>query len=130
VDAHSNEVVLALALFVRGLGFGASMMPAMSAAYQTLAPLAVPRATTTLNILQRVGGSLATALVAVQLQRGITSRVPGAVGGGVMEGAQHGRLPEPVANGVGQAFGATFWWVLGLTAVGSVAGLFLPRHAS
>ncbi|WP_241830359.1 DHA2 family efflux MFS transporter permease subunit [Parafrankia colletiae] len=127
IDAHTNEMALAAFLFVRGLGFGASMMPAMSAAYQTLSPAAVPRATTTLNILQRVGGSLATALVAVELQHAISTRVPGAGGGG-LEAARQTELPPAVADEIGSAFGATFWWVVGLTAAGLLAGLFLPRR--
>jgi MFS family permease len=128
VDAHTSEPVLVACLFVRGLGFGASMMPAMGAAFETLAPAAVPRATTTLNIVQRVGGSLATALVAVELQRGIASRIPGAGGGNAIEASQNARLPAAIADRVGEAFGATFWWIVGLTAIGLVAGLFLPRH--
>jgi EmrB/QacA subfamily drug resistance transporter len=127
VDAHTNEVALSLALFVRGIGFGATMMPAMGAAYQTLDPSAVPRATTTLNILQRVGGSIATALVAVVLQQGIRHRVPGAAGAGGLGSTQGRRLPDSVATALGHAFGATFWWVVGLSAVGLAASLFLPR---
>jgi len=127
VGAHTNEVWLAAVLFVRGLGFGASMMPAMGAAYPSLSPSAVPRATTTLNILQRVGGSVATALVAVELQHGIANRLPGA-GGGKMLAASGTKLPGSVADKVAGAFGATFWWVFALSAVGLVASLFLPRH--
>jgi hypothetical protein len=47
--------LLGAALFVRGVGMGATMMPAMSAAYQTLSRAAIARATTSLNIIQRVG---------------------------------------------------------------------------
>ncbi len=128
VDAGTSEVALALCLFARGLGFGATMMPTMGAAYQTLAPTAVPRATTTLNIFMRVGGSLGTALVAVVLQWGIAHRLPGAAGGGPGSIGRAGKLPEPVADAVGAAFGETFWFIIGMTAVGLVAALFLPRH--
>ncbi|MBL7491082.1 DHA2 family efflux MFS transporter permease subunit [Frankia sp. AgB1.9] len=127
VGGHTNELLLAAVLFVRGLGFGAAMMPAMAAAYQTLAPSAVPRATTTLNILQRVGGSVATALVAVELQHNIASRLPGVGGGKSTLAVAGAKLPGPVADKVASAFGATFWWVIGLSAVGFVASLFLPR---
>ncbi|ETA01526.1 hypothetical protein CcI6DRAFT_03001 [Frankia sp. CcI6] len=126
VDAHTNEVLLAFSLFVRGLGFGATMMPAMGAAYATLGQAAVPRATTTLNILQRVGGSLATALVAVELQHAIASRLPGVGGEGALAESAGVKLPGPVADKVAEAFGVTFWWVVALTAVGFVASLFLP----
>jgi len=129
VDGNTSEVVLALSLFVRGLGFGAAMMPAMGAAYQTLAPADIPRASTTINILQRVGGSIATALVAVELQRGIASRLPGqSSGGNALAATSAQKLPATIADKVGAAFGATFWWVVGLAAIGFVTSLLLPRH--
>src|SRR5262249_59330928 len=68
VTATTSYVVLGVALYFRGVGLGATMMPAMSAAYQVLDRAAVPRATTTLNILNRVGGALGTAILAVLLQ--------------------------------------------------------------
>jgi EmrB/QacA subfamily drug resistance transporter len=126
IDGHTNEGLLALAMFVRGLGFGASMMPAMGAAYATLEPAAVPRATTTLNIVQRVGGSLATALVAVELTHAVAHRVPGARGTGALAESAGTKLPGPIADRVGEAFGVTFWWIVALTAVGLIASLFLP----
>jgi EmrB/QacA subfamily drug resistance transporter len=129
VNGHTNEGLLAVMLFVRGLGFGASMMPAMGAAYATLAPAAVPRATTTLNIVQRVGGSVATALVAVELQRGIASRLHlGGSAKSTLSEAAGVKLPGHIADLVGEAFGSTFWWIIALSAVGFVASLFLPRH--
>ncbi|MBX6390508.1 MAG: DHA2 family efflux MFS transporter permease subunit [Frankia sp.] len=131
VDGDTNSALLIVSLFVRGLGFGASMMPAMTAAYTSLPPVSVPQATTTLNILQRIGGSLATALVAVQLQHGITERIPtagGAEDGATMlETAAQAGLPAPIANQIGEAFGETFWWVIGLSVIGFVASLFLPN---
>lgn len=126
VGGHTNEGWLAVVLFVRGLGFGAAMMPAMAAAYATLAPSAVPRATTTLNILQRVGGSVATALVAVELTHNIASRLPGAGGNGALA-VTGTKLSGEAADKIAGAFGATFWWVIGLSAAGFVASLFLPR---
>ena len=40
-----------------GIGLGMTMMPAMAAAYQTLERAAVPRATSTINIIRTIGGS-------------------------------------------------------------------------
>jgi hypothetical protein len=57
------------------------MMPAMAAAYATIGREQVPRATPTLNVLQRVGGSLGTAVLAVVLQRQIVAQLGGAGGG-------------------------------------------------
>ena len=54
------------------------MMPAMAAAYATLRVGAVPRATSALNVLQRIGGSIGTALLAVVLQGEIKDQLAAA----------------------------------------------------
>ena len=89
---------------LRGLGIGSSMMPSMAAAYATLERAAVPRATSALNVVQRVGGSLGTALLAVVLQGQIKDQLggPGGAGGGTLE-----RLPDTVRRARGRAAGAT-----------------------
>ena len=70
----------AIALWVRGFGLGMTMMPSMAAAYQTLSRAAVPRATSMINIIRTVGGSLGTAVLTVVLERRIVANVPGATG--------------------------------------------------
>jgi EmrB/QacA subfamily drug resistance transporter len=127
VGAHTNEGFLAVALFVRGIGMGFSMMPTMSAAYSTLERHQVPRATTMLNIVQRVGGSLGTALYAVILQRQITEHIPGAHG---LADVPSGGLNEHAATVIGHAFSHTFWWVFFSGFLALVPALMLPRHAA
>ena len=73
---HTSYALLAGSLVVRGIGLGSTMMPAMAAAYQTLERSAISRATATLNVIQRVGGSVGTALLAVLLARNIHSELP------------------------------------------------------
>jgi EmrB/QacA subfamily drug resistance transporter len=123
--------LLAGTLFVRGIGLGMTMMPAMSAAYQTLERSAVPRATTTLNILNRVGGSIGTALLAVVLQHQITSSLPagGAVSGIGAATELPAALQARIAPLLADAFGTTFWWAFALAAIGLVPALLLPRRA-
>ena len=73
------------------------MMPAMAAAYATIESDQVPRATPMLNVVQRVGGSLGTAVLAVVLQRQITAELAAAAAaslGGVPDGAQRARRPS------------------------------------
>src|SRR6185503_18182349 len=94
-------------LFVRGVGIGATMMPAMAAVYAVLDHAAVPRATSALNVIQRVGGSIGTALLAVVLQHQLASA--------------HG--PAAVAHG----FGHVFWWAIALTAIAAIPALVLVR---
>src|SRR3954467_145548 len=83
LGADSSYTVLAGLLVVRGFGIASSMMPAMAAAYATLRPADVPRATSSLNALQRIGGSIGTALLAVVLQGNVKDElaaVPGVAG--------------------------------------------------
>ena len=54
---------------VRGVGIGFSFMPAMTAAFASLRPDQLSDATPQLNVLQRIGGAIGTAVLAVVLQR-------------------------------------------------------------
>jgi EmrB/QacA subfamily drug resistance transporter len=129
VGAHTSYWLLGAALFVRGMGMGATMMPAMSAAYQTLTRAAVARATTALNIVQRVGGSIGTAVLAVVLQHQITQRVPGAGDSG-LQAAQDvpAGARDQIAPAISAAFAHTFWWALIATALAVIPALRLPRE--
>ena len=82
LTAHTPFTVTSAILTLRGIGLGFSMMPSIAAAYASLSRAAVPRATTALNVLQRVGGSIGTALLAVVLEDQIQAAIPGAVGVG------------------------------------------------
>ncbi len=127
LGADTSYTLLALSLFVRGLGFGCTMMPSVAAAYQTLQKSQVPRATTAVNIIQRVGGSVGTAVLAVVLQRRIIANIPGAsasVSTTNLSPALRAHLAEPLAH----AFGQTFWWAFAITAIGLIPALLLPRH--
>jgi EmrB/QacA subfamily drug resistance transporter len=106
VSGHSSYWLLGGILVLRGMGIGGTMMPAMAAAYAPLARSQVPRATPMLNVLQRVGGSLGTAVLAVILQHELIAR-PG----------EHGTA----------AFAHTYWWVLAGTAVALVPAIVLAR---
>jgi hypothetical protein len=81
--------------------------PLIAAGYSTLRRESIPQATTAFNILNRVGGSIGTAVMAMILVRGLAG------------GAQ---TPARVAS----AYGTTFGWALGCTAVTLVTAAFLP----
>src|SRR4051812_18357369 len=130
LEADTPYELLAIALWVRGVGLGVTMMPAMAAAYQTLSRAAVPRATTAINIIRTVGGSFGTAILSVVLERRIEANLP-VVGGslGALQGAAGGGPPPPrIADPLAHAFGQTFWWAVGLTALALIPAAFLPRH--
>src|SRR6202050_2986643 len=56
--------VLACALFLRGVGLSAVGIPSISAAYASVRKQNLPMATTSLNIVQRLGGPALTTLCA------------------------------------------------------------------
>ncbi len=61
------------ALFVMGLGMGATMMPIMTSALQTLTSHQVARGSTLMNITQQVAASIGTALFSVILTNGFNA---------------------------------------------------------
>jgi EmrB/QacA subfamily drug resistance transporter len=129
LSADTSYWALGAVLFLQGVGMGATMMPIMSGAMQTLRRAAVARASTTLNINQQVGASIGTAVLTVLLVHAIDSRLPAGGGGG---GGFGEALPEnvraQVAPVMAEAFGATFWWALALVGVAFLAALALPKH--
>jgi MFS family permease len=124
--AGTSFVATSATLFFRGIGLGCCMMPAMAAAYATVSRESVARATTALNVLQRVGGSIGTALLAVILEDRIKTALPHAPGlsGGTLQpvpAAVRDRIAVPLAH----AFNHAFWWAVALTAIGVVPGIVL-----
>jgi EmrB/QacA subfamily drug resistance transporter len=120
IGAGTSFVLLAGVLFVRGIGLGAAMMPAISAAYARLDSAQVPRATSAVNVLQRVGGSIGTALLAVVLQSETSSAVGAGTGSAGLQPvapALRERLADPLAT----AFAHTFAWAAGLSLLAVIA---------
>jgi EmrB/QacA subfamily drug resistance transporter len=125
LGAHTSYWALSADLFVMGVGMGCSMMPLMSGALQTLRRAAVARATTALNIIQQVGASIGTAVLAVLLTTALAARLPG--GGGATGQTVPPAVRERLAPAMADAFGATYWWAVALVAVALVASFALPR---
>ncbi len=107
VGPHSSMVWLSVALFVRGTGIGFAFLPAMAAAYAALDRSELPSATPQMNVLQRVGGSIGVAVLAVVLQRALA-------------GAH-------TLAGQAAAYGTAFWASAGLTAAAIVPCVILLR---
>ncbi|MET7393776.1 MDR family MFS transporter [Dactylosporangium sp. NPDC005572] len=98
-----NDIVLSASLLLRGIGMAAVGIPAMAAAYHQLPHAAIPQATSIVNVIQRVGAALGTAVVAVILQQQAT-RDPSGV--------------HPYAN--------TFWWTAGFALLLLPCAALLP----
>ena len=107
VTAHTPIVLLSLAMFVRGTGIGFGFMPAMTAAFASLERSELSDATPQLNVLQRVGGSIGTAMLAVVLQRALAG--------------------SHTLAAAASAYGTAFWASAGLAAVAIIPCLILFR---
>jgi MFS family permease len=105
IGAHTSIAYLAVMMLLRGAGIGFAFMPAMTAAFASLERSELSDATPQLNVLQRVGGSIGTAVLAVVLQRQLTHAHT--------LGAQAG------------AYGTAFWWSVGLTAAAIIPCIVL-----
>jgi EmrB/QacA subfamily drug resistance transporter len=64
---HFSLCILAVTLFVRGMGMSAVGIPSISAAYASVRKEELPMATTSLNIVQRLGGPTLTTVCATFL---------------------------------------------------------------
>jgi EmrB/QacA subfamily drug resistance transporter len=108
VGADTSIVLLSAAAFVSGAGIGAAFVPAMTGAYAGLPREAVSRATSSIRVVQQLGGSFGIAILAVVLERQTTA---------------HGVGPADLAS----AYGNTFWWALAFTALALLPTLLLPK---
>jgi EmrB/QacA subfamily drug resistance transporter len=113
IGAHTSYVWISITLVARGIGVGSSMMPSMAAAFAVLRPDEIHDASPQLNVIQRVGGSVGTAILAVILSHNILDATTAAGG------------RPPARTTLARAFGNTFWWALGITAAAAVPATFL-----
>jgi EmrB/QacA subfamily drug resistance transporter len=97
--------LLCAIMVVRGVGFGLSIIPTMTAAYQALPPNKIPDATPQLNVLQRIGGAIGTAVLTVVLTGQLRNQ----------------GTPAGQASG----FATTFWWVLAITIIATIPTIAL-----
>jgi EmrB/QacA subfamily drug resistance transporter len=131
VAANTEYWQLLLALFVMGLGMGATMMPIMSAALQTLKQDDVANASTSLNIVQQAFGAIGTAVMSIVL----AALLAGKFGVPTSEGqlAAIGALSQPethaaAASATADAFATTFVVSLVLIAICVLPALLLPKR--
>jgi MFS family permease len=102
--SHTNAWLLALWLVIRGFGLGAVTISVMTVAFLGLDREQIAHSSVLTRTMQQIGGSFGTAVLAVILSGGITSR--------------HGNL----VTGFDQAF----WWAAGFSAVAVLLSLWLP----
>jgi EmrB/QacA subfamily drug resistance transporter len=110
IGADSSILGISAVLALRGVGIGLSFMPTMTAAFASLRTDQLSDATPQMNVLQRLGGAIGTALLAVVLQRSSA-------------GAQ---TPGELAH----AFDVAYWWSLGIAVLSLAPCLVLLRSES
>jgi EmrB/QacA subfamily drug resistance transporter len=102
--ANTSEWLLAVALFVRGLGLTPVNVAVMVGAFQGVSKEELPNASSTIRIIQQVGGSFGTAVLVVILTRAF--------------------LTHSLQS---QAFNVAFWWSIGFVLLALVPTLLLPK---
>ncbi|WP_033289499.1 DHA2 family efflux MFS transporter permease subunit [Amycolatopsis jejuensis] len=100
------DAVLVLSLLLRGFGAAMISAPVLTLVYRSLDPVHLPRAAGALTLLNTLGGSVGTAVLALVLQSRLAVRGPD----------------------VAAAFADTFWWVLGLVVVAVAGAVKLPKE--
>jgi EmrB/QacA subfamily drug resistance transporter len=107
IGANTSILFISVLLLIRGVGIGLSFIPTTTVAFAALRTDQLSDATPQMNVLQRVGGAIGTAVLAVVLQR-------------ASAGATN---PAELAS----AFGTAYWWALGICAASLIPVLFLLR---
>jgi EmrB/QacA subfamily drug resistance transporter len=110
IGAHTSVAFICVTMLLRGAGMGASFMPAMTAAWGGRGRRAISYAKPQLNVLNRIGGSLGTTILAVVLANG----------------ERHAHNPAQAAA----AFGTAFWWSVGLMSLAIIPCMVLMRAES
>lgn len=95
---------------MRGVGLAAATIAVMAGAFQGVRHEDVPDASTTMRIVQQVGGSFGAAVLAVTLAAQLSG---------------HAVVTAAVTV---NAFDVSFWWAIGFSALAILPALLLPMH--
>jgi EmrB/QacA subfamily drug resistance transporter len=113
IGATTPYVLITGTMVIRGVGVGLALMPAMTAAFSALDHDQINDASPQLNVIQRVGASLGTAIIAVVLQTKLDHL------------SAHGHTPQ--ATAVAAAFAQTYRWVIFMSLVALIPAAALWR---
>ncbi len=113
IGADTSILFISLTLLLRGVGIGLSFIPTTTVAFASLRTDQLSDATPQMNVLQRVGGAIGTAVLAVVLQRASVGAVN----------------PSELAG----AFATANAWALGIVLLSLIPCVVLlraegPRH--
>jgi EmrB/QacA subfamily drug resistance transporter len=96
-DEHTSYLLTIVVNVVRGIGFGALGMPLFAVAFAAVGEQHTRDVSAQMNIVQRVGGSLGTAVATVVLQQALSHQAHTPAGASI-------------------AFQHTYWWLIAISA--------------
>jgi EmrB/QacA subfamily drug resistance transporter len=111
LSPSTSGLLLGAAQVCSGIGIGAALVPIMSAAFRGLELASVPRASSSIRIMQQLGGSFGSAALFIIVGHQLSSH-------------------PHTAAGLAAAFSVTFWWVLAFAGLMLIPVLFLPSRSS
>lgn len=104
--ASGGDLLLLAGQFLQGFGMAAVSLPVMTLAFASLGHAETPRGSAAFNLVKQVGAPFGVTVIAVVLQQ-------------YLAGAT-------TASQALDAFNATFWWVLALSAIPLVLAFLVP----
>ncbi|WP_018178823.1 DHA2 family efflux MFS transporter permease subunit [Jongsikchunia kroppenstedtii] len=104
LSSDPNAILLQALLLIRGFAIGLTAMPVITAAYATVQRSQLPDAAALVNIAQRIGGSVGSAILAVVLYRATASGMNSA-----------------------DSFTQVFAWLAGTSVVAAISAVGLLR---
>jgi EmrB/QacA subfamily drug resistance transporter len=131
VTASTPYFELLTALFVMGLGMGATMMPITTAALQALTSQDMARASTATNIVQQTAGAIGAAVMSIILAALLAGKfdVPTNQGQLAATFAMKNPATAEAASGLAaDSFATTFLWATILLALCLIPAFFLPNR--
>ncbi|MDQ3406279.1 MAG: multidrug efflux MFS transporter [Actinomycetota bacterium] len=110
LEREPDDLLLGASLFLRGVGLGLVGVSILTAAYRDMATDAIARATGVISVVQRLGASAGTAMVAVVLAIALANTPPTAD-----------------ATEAAGDYGTAFWVMLIFMLISFVPAFLLPR---
>jgi len=110
IGPATSPFIIAVLLFIVGIGVGGGLIPVMVVAYRGLAGEQISHASSATRIFQLIGGAFGSAAIAVILQQEL--QVYGSSG----------------IAAVTSAYAVTFWGLSGLAVIAIFTAFYLPRQ--
>ena len=109
-DYATNQLLLAVALLIRGAGLGGIFIPIMVSAYVGLSDAQIPHASIATRILQTIGSAFGSAILATIVEHQLSTHSTFNI------------------HTVASAYNVAFWWSIGFTVIAIIPTLLLPKQ--